>query len=136
MAPLGWQSPEPVGTDVLKASRGEVATIETPDEREFNCQFFPLSPTSVFLNGHTILMKPKCSVGRLRFLPIDVCADDYGDNHAADDQVRVLSRDGGSIVKSAVAVYGTLADLWPSQVVFHAKFRIRFPSRYELASRR
>jgi len=53
-----------------------------------HCQFSPLPSTSVFLNGHAILVKRDFNAGRLRFLAIEVDAEDYdGDNQAADDQV-------------------------------------------------
>jgi len=48
----------------------------------------PLPSASVFLNGHAIPVKPQFNAGRLRFLAIEVDAEDCnGDNQAADDQV-------------------------------------------------
>lgn len=44
---------------------------------------------SVFLDGHAVLVNPEFNARRLRFLAIEVDAQDYnGDNQAADDQVQ------------------------------------------------
>nr|WP_172683566.1 hypothetical protein [Sinorhizobium meliloti] len=54
---------------------------------------------SVFLDRNAILVEPEFNAGRLRFLAIEVDAQDYdGDNQAANDQVQgiVLLHEGSN----------------------------------------
>jgi hypothetical protein len=54
---------------------------------------------SVFLDRNAILVEPEFNAGRLRFLAIEVDAQNYdGDNQAANDQVQgiVLLHEGSN----------------------------------------